>query len=64
LWRHQHGFEALDGGTRMTDHVEYALPLGPLGRIAHGLQVRRNVETIFDFRQDRIRKMFGDPMQA
>lgn len=62
LWRHGHSFEALDGGTRMTDHVEYALPLGPLGRIAHALQVRRNVETIFDFRQDRIRQMFGDPM--
>jgi hypothetical protein len=59
LWRHQHGFEALDGGTRMTDHIEYALPLGPLGRIAHALQVRRNVETIFDYRFARIQEKFG-----
>ena len=43
----------------MTDHVEYALPLGPLGRIAHALQVRRNVETIFDYRFDRIQEKFG-----
>ncbi len=60
LWRHTHRFEERDGGTQMTDHVEYALPLGPLGRIAHALQVRRNVEQIFDFRQDRIRQMFGN----
>ncbi len=42
----------------MTDAVEYELPFGFLGRMAHALQVRRNVETIFDYRCDRIREMF------
>jgi len=28
-WRHTHRFSAVPGGTRLTDHVEYALPLGP-----------------------------------
>jgi ligand-binding SRPBCC domain-containing protein len=40
LWQHTHRFEPVEGGTRMTDEVEYALPLGPLGRLAHALKVR------------------------
>ena len=59
LWRHTHGFEARDGGTQMTDEVEYALPFGVLGRLAHAFQVRRNVEQIFDYRQEQIGRMFG-----
>jgi hypothetical protein len=43
----------------MTDAVEYALPFGPLGRLAHFVQVRGNVETIFDYRQARIEEIFG-----
>jgi ligand-binding SRPBCC domain-containing protein len=61
LWRHTHRFSAHNGGTQMTDTVEYALPFGFLGRLAHALQVRRNVEKIFDYRYERIREMFGGP---
>jgi ligand-binding SRPBCC domain-containing protein len=61
LWRHTHSFREQDGGTQMTDVVEYALPFGFLGRIAHAVQVRRNVETIFDYRYERIREKFGGP---
>jgi ligand-binding SRPBCC domain-containing protein len=60
LWRHTHRFLARNGGTQMTDIVEYALPFGFLGRVAHALQVRRNVEKIFDYRYDRIREVFGE----
>lgn len=28
-WHHTHRFEAISVGTRMTDRVEYTLPLGP-----------------------------------
>jgi hypothetical protein len=34
----------------MTDTVRYALPLGPLGALAHRAVVRRDIERIFDFR--------------
>lgn len=54
LWHHIHRFEAVRGGTRMTDIVRYALPFGLLGRAAHALAVRRNVEDIFDYRYQRI----------
>jgi hypothetical protein len=31
--------------------VDYALPFGPLGRLAHCLVVRRQLQGIFDYRQ-------------
>ena len=55
LWHHTHEFRAHpDGGTVMTDTVRYALPLGPLGALAHHVVVRRDVERIFEFRAGAI----------
>jgi len=38
-WRHTHRFEAVEGGTQITDHVEYALRGGPVGRALSPLAV-------------------------
>jgi ligand-binding SRPBCC domain-containing protein len=68
LWHHTHTFApiapptgsaAANGSieTEMTDIVRYRLPLGPLGRIAHVLFVRRTLATIFDYRRDRIAEL-------
>jgi ligand-binding SRPBCC domain-containing protein len=57
-WVHTHRFEPRDGGTRLSDHVEYALPFGILGNLAHALIVRRDVEHIFDYRTQKITEMF------
>lgn len=57
LWRHTHRFAPLGEGVRMTDHVLYALPFGPLGRIAHALAVRAALAAIFDYRFQRIREL-------
>jgi ligand-binding SRPBCC domain-containing protein len=51
LWRHRHSFAAEDGGTVVSDEVDYALPLGRLGDLAHPLFVRRDLERIFAHRQ-------------
>ena len=52
LWHHTHEFEPLaGGGTLMRDTVRYALPLGPLGALAHAAFVGRDLERIFDFRR-------------
>jgi ligand-binding SRPBCC domain-containing protein len=59
LWHHTHAFEALGATTRMRDRVRYALPLGPLGRLAHAAVVRRTLDTIFDYRRDRISELFA-----
>jgi ligand-binding SRPBCC domain-containing protein len=55
LWHHTHEFRPdPDGGTVMTDTVRYALPLGPLGALAHRVVVRRDVERIFAFRAQAV----------
>ena len=55
LWHHTHVFEPDGrGGTVMRDRVRYALPLGPVGRLAHMLFVRRDLRRIFDFRQKAV----------
>jgi len=59
LWDHTHRFGAVDGGTLLHDLVKYSLPLGFLGRIAHSLWVKKDVERIFSYRRERIREMFG-----
>jgi ligand-binding SRPBCC domain-containing protein len=52
LWHHEHRFEPDgDGATVIHDRVSYALPLGPLGELAHRLFVRRDLERIFEFRR-------------
>jgi ligand-binding SRPBCC domain-containing protein len=58
LWRHTHTFEEVSGGTMVRDRVEYALPLGPLGGIAHAIFVKRQLKTIFDFRAKAMREIF------
>jgi ligand-binding SRPBCC domain-containing protein len=51
LWRHTHTFEVLDDSrTLMRDHVEYSIPLGILGRIAHAVFVKYFLNKIFDYR--------------
>ena len=59
LWHHTHSFEPRDGGTLIRDTVRYALPLGPLGRLAHAAFVRRDLERIFDFRRDAVVRLLG-----
>lgn len=59
LWHHRHDFEARDGGTLVADHVHYAVPLGPLGELAHELIVKRDLEKIFRFREEAVRSRLG-----
>lgn len=57
-WRHTHSFTATPDGVIVDDVVEYTLPLGPLGRVAHALFVRRQLREIFDFRALAIMRAF------
>jgi ligand-binding SRPBCC domain-containing protein len=60
LWHHEHRFTEERGGTRLQDEVRYALPFGLLGQVAHWVTVRRDVEDIFAYREEKIKEMFGD----
>jgi hypothetical protein len=48
----------------MTDIVRYRLPFGVIGRVTHAIEVRRDVELIFDYRFQRIGDLFGGARQA
>jgi ligand-binding SRPBCC domain-containing protein len=57
-WRHEHRFAELpDGRTELTDHVDYRLPAGALGRVANALVVRRILLATFRSRQARTRAL-------
>jgi ligand-binding SRPBCC domain-containing protein len=61
LWQHTHTFEPDGaGGTLMRDEVRYALPLGPLGELAHTLLVRRDLGRIFDYRAQRVPELLRE----
>lgn len=59
LWRHRHSFEEVDDGTVISDRVEYALPLGALGRLAQHLMVGRQLRGIFQYRQRALMQLLG-----
>ena len=59
LWHHTHTFEEAPEGTIVRDRVVYVLPFGILGRIAHGLLVKRQLKKIFDYRYRVIERLFG-----
>lgn len=58
LWRHEHRFMAEGNSTRIFDNVQYRLPFGLLGRLAHMLKVKRDVEGIFAYRKQAVDQYF------
>ena len=58
MWHHEHHFEAQGEGVLMTDRVSYKLPFGWLGKLAHALFVKRQLQQIFAFREEFLDKMF------
>lgn len=59
LWHHLHRFEETSDGVIMTDVVNYKLPLGIFGSLAHKLFVKRQVEEIFSYREQILEQKFG-----
>ena len=51
LWHHEHTFEETENGTFVKDKVIYK-PIG--GALVHKLFVRRDLEKIFRYRQEKI----------
>ena len=54
LWVHRHSFREVPGGTEIRDDVDYVLPFGILGRMAHFF-VKGELDRIFKFRQAEVR---------
>ncbi|MEE2755600.1 MAG: SRPBCC family protein [Myxococcota bacterium] len=62
-WYHEHRFEEVDGGTLMTDRVEYRVPFSALGHLAHSVMVKRTLQRIFQYRYDAVSEVFGEPSE-
>lgn len=59
LWHHQHKIEAIEGGVLMTDVVTYIPPFGFIGAIANSLFIKRQLQTIFEYRTKAVNEKFG-----
>jgi ligand-binding SRPBCC domain-containing protein len=55
-WVHEHTFTDQEGGTLCGDRVLYAVPGG---RLVHWLAVKRDVLSIFAYRQERLIEVLG-----
>jgi ligand-binding SRPBCC domain-containing protein len=61
LWHHTHEFEPDGDGTLIRDRVRYRIGFGRLGELAHRAFVRRDLERIFDYRQEAIGRLITGP---
>lgn len=59
MWHHEHHFEELsDSSVKMTDIVNYKLPMGLLGDLLAGAAVKNRVKFIFESRYKILSKIF------
>ena len=58
-WAHKHCFTEVEGGVEMTDELAYALPFGPIGRLANTIFVAHEVRSIFQYRSQVLKDYFN-----
>lgn len=59
LWHHKHFINEIEGGVEMEDIIDYKLPLGVLGQLGHPILVKPKLKEIFDYRKNKLNKLFG-----
>jgi len=60
IWHHEHHFKEIEAGIEMTDILFYDLPYGIFGRLVHNLFVKKKVDEIFYYREQKIKELFGN----
>ena len=61
MWHHTHTFEEIGmNETLIEDTILYAMPFGFIGDLAHFLYVKRDLENIFRYREETIKKVFNE----
>lgn len=60
LWHHKHFIRPIKGGIEMEDIIDYKLPLGWIGQLAHPILVKPKLKEIFDYRQQKLIELFGE----
>ena len=56
LWHHYHEVTQQQQGVAIRDVVTYVMPFGPLGSLAHHLFVREELETVFNYRDQALKR--------
>lgn len=60
LWHHKHFIKKIDGGVEMEDVIDYKIPFGIIGQIAHPIIVKNKLKQIFKFRENKLKELFGE----
>ncbi len=60
FWHHKHFIKEIKGGVEMVDILDYALPFGIIGRIFNPIIVRPKLDEIFNYRREKLIKIFGN----
>ena len=60
FWHHKHFIKEIKGGVEMVDVLDYALPFEILGRIFHPVIVKPKLNEIFNYRREKLIKIFGN----
>ncbi|MFL1011513.1 SRPBCC family protein [Flavisericum labens] len=59
LWHHKHFIREINGGVEMEDIIDYKLPFGLIGQMAHPILVKPKLEEIFNYRKQKLEELFG-----
>lgn len=60
LWHHKHFIKKIDGGVEMEDIIDYKIPFGIIGQIAHPIIVKNKLKQIFKYRENKLKELFGE----
>lgn len=58
-WVHSHEFAAMDGGTRVTDRIDYEPPGGLLGLVMSTGLIERELRSLFEYRRTALEEILG-----
>ena len=60
FWHHKHIFKVIDGGVKVIDILDYALPFGFLGVLFHPYLIKPKLDEIFNYREKKLIEIFGN----
>ena len=59
FWHHKHIFKVMDGGVKVIDILDYALPFGVVGVLFHPYLIKPKLDEIFNYREKKLIEIFG-----
>lgn len=59
FWSHYHLLTENEGAVDSLDKVTYIMPYGIIGRLIHTLFIRSTLDRIFDYREERLNRIFN-----